>query len=385
MSRVARKFDYVMTSKTDSSKPSLFKPVQQNALVEALFASIGDGAIATDEFGKVIRINAAALQILGYRESEMVGQWFPRKVIALTEKDEPVDLMERAITKAFLTGEAISEKTYYQRKNGQKVPVTATVSPIILEDKPIGAINIFRDITLEYEIDRMKSDFISLASHQLRTPLSSINMYSQMLFAGYMGELTEKQRSPLRTIVESAERMSQLINTLLNVTRIENGSIVVNHKRVNMNEITEEVVEELRMEASDKNIKFEFHAATSSALAHTDPLIMKEILTNLIANAIKYTPRNGSVSVSLRTRNQKILFSVADTGVGIPRYSQENIFSKFFRAPNVMRGETSGTGLGLYMVKGMADRLGAYVWFESELGKGSTFYLSMPTTAGPVA
>lgn len=379
MSRSTRKHDSSMDSKAEVSKLTLFESAQENALVEALFASIGDGAIATDEFGKIMRINAAALKILGYEEAEIIGQWFPRIVVSLNEKGEPIELIDRSITRAFLTGQAINEKSYYRRKNRQKIPVSLTASPIILEDKPMGAIIIFRDVTLEYEIDRMKSDFISLASHQLRTPLSSINMYSQMLYAGYMGEISDKQRAPLRTIIESAERMSQLINTLLNITRIENGTIVVSHKRIDLNDLSEEIVEEMRIEAENKNLEFVFRPSVSQPLVRTDRLIMKEILTNLISNAIKYTPRSGSVIVSIRMKKQKVEFSVKDNGVGIPSYSKENIFSKFFRAPNVMRGETSGTGLGLYLVKGMAERLGADVWFESELGKGSTFYLSIPT------
>lgn len=379
MSQNAKKSNEIRKSKVDTPKLTLFESAQENALVESLFASIGDGAIATDEFGKVVRINAAALKILGYEESEIIGKWFPRMVIALDDKGEPIELIDRAITRAFLSGTSMTEKSYYQRKNGQKVPVSINASPIILEGKPMGAIIIFRDITLEYEIDRMKSDFISLASHQLRTPLSSINMYSQMLYAGYMGEISEKQRAPLRTIIESAERMSQLINTLLNITRIENGTIVVTHKRIDMNELVEEIVDELRIEAENKELKYMFRPALSQPLVRTDRLIMKEILTNLISNAIKYTPCGGSVKVAVRALKHKVEFRVTDTGVGIPNYSQNNIFGKFFRAPNVMRGETTGTGLGLYLVKGMADRLGAEVWFDSELGNGSTFYLTLPT------
>lgn len=376
-SRVPRKFEVSITSKVNPPKPTLFASAQEDALVEALFASIGNGAIATDEFGKIMRINDKALQILGFRRSELLGQWYPRKIVAFTEENEEVELIDRAITKAFLTGEAVSEKTYYRRKNGQKVPVAETVSPIILEEKPVGAINILRDITLEYEVDRMKSDFISLASHQLRTPLSSINMYSQMLSGGYMGKLTEQQQVPIRTIVDAAQRMSQLINTLLNVTRIENGTIIVNQKRIDMNALTIEVVNELRIEATSKSIALDFIPTKQPALVRTDRLIMKEIVTNLVANAIKYTPKRGSITISISIRKKEVTFCVADTGVGIPTYSQDKIFSKFFRAPNVMQRETTGTGLGLYMVKGMADRLGAKVWFDSELGKGSSFYLSL--------
>lgn len=360
------------------SKSTLFSSAQEDALVESLFASIGDGAIATDEFGKIMRINSAALKILGFHKVEMLGQWLPRIVVSVTENDEPVELIDRTITKAFLIGQSVAEKAYYLRKDGHKIPVSVNASPIILGGKPKGAIIIFRDITLEYEVDRMKSDFISLASHQLRTPLSSINMYAQMLYAGYMGELTEKQRAAIRTITDSAERMSQLINTLLNITRIENGTIIVGHKRIDMNALSEEIVDEMRVDAEAKLIKLTFHASQRPPMAQTDRIIMKEILSNLISNAIKYTPISGAVRVSLKILKHKIILSVADTGIGIPSFSKDSIFSKFFRAPNVMRGETTGTGLGLYLVKGMAEQLGAEVWFDSELGEGSTFYLSIP-------
>lgn len=371
------------TTSTTRARPTLFSSAQENALVEALFASIGNGAIATDEFGKIMRINAAALKILGFSESEMLGEWFPRKIISVTENDEELELIDRTITKAFLTGQAVSERAYYLRKNGRKVPVAVTVSPIILEGKPIGAISIFRDITFEAEVDRMKTDFISLASHQLRTPISSINMYAQMLNSGYMGELTEKQRAPMQTIVDAAGRMSQVVNTLLNITRIENGSLSITYRRIDMVILIQEVVEELRLEADSKEITFTFRTPSQPLLVRTDRLIMKEMLTNLIANAIKYTPVHGSVTISVRLHKKEVVFSVADTGVGIPRYSQGNIFSKFFRAPNAMRRETSGTGLGLYLVKSMADRLNVKVWFDSEPGEGSTFYLSLPATTGP--
>lgn len=138
---------------------------EQQALAEALFTSIGDGAIATDEYGKITRVNPTALRILGYTEKEVVGSWFPKKIVALTPQGNPITLIDRPITKAFLTGKTIIEKTYYRKKNGQKIPVAITVSPIVLEGRPVGAIEVFRDITLEYEVDRMKSDFISLAPH----------------------------------------------------------------------------------------------------------------------------------------------------------------------------------------------------------------------------
>src|SRR5665213_3577530 len=172
---------------------------EQRAEAEALFTSIGDGAISTDEFGRITRVNPAAQELLGYSEEELIGAWFPKKIVAVTAEDKPITLIDRPITKAFLTGKPIAEKTYYRRKNGQKIALAINASPILLNGKPpLGAIEVFRDITLEQEIDRMKSEFISLASHQLRTPLSAIKTYTHMLYDGYMGDVSAPQKKSLR-------------------------------------------------------------------------------------------------------------------------------------------------------------------------------------------
>jgi len=351
----------------------------QRALAEALFTSIGDGAIATDQFGKITRINPTALRILGYAEKEVLGSWFPKKIVALNEHDEAVNLIDRPITKAFLTGKTVTEKMYYRKKNGYKVPVAATVSPVILDNKPVGAVEVFRDITLEYEIDRMKSDFISLASHQLRTPLSAIKTYSHMLLDGYMGDVNDPQRKSLRTILSAANRMNELISTLLNITRIESGSIAITPKMVNIEHLAEEVNKEHHLPASDKNISLSVTKQGSQPpIIKTDTLIVKEVLSNLVSNAIKYTHDGGSVVIHINSRTRDLMLSVEDNGLGIPKYSQEHVFTKFFRAHNVVKQETSGTGLGLYLVKGLLESIGGKIWFESREGKGTTFYITLP-------
>jgi PAS domain S-box-containing protein len=362
-----------------SANNPIISTLTQQAAAEAMFASIGDGAISTDEFGKITQVNPVAQQILGFKESELVGKWFPKQIVAVTEDEIPVNMIDRPITRAFLTGLPVSEKMFYRRKNGQIVPVSISVSPILLDSKPIGAIQVFRDITREQEIDRMKSEFISLASHQLRTPLSAIKTYSHMLVDGYMGEITPAQKKSLRTIISATNRMNELISTLLNITRIESGTIAVSPKLLQMNKVVDEVLHELSLMAADKSINLSLTPAPKAATAvHTDSLILKEIITNLVSNAIKYTPDNGSVTVSIRSRAHDIQVSVTDTGWGIPKYAQDQIFSKFFRAHNIVKRETTGTGLGLYLVKGLLDRLGGKIWFESEESKGTVFSFSLP-------
>lgn len=352
---------------------------EQQAENEALFTSIGDGAISTDEFGRITRVNPAAQQLLGFTEKELLGTWFPKKIVAVTEDDVPINLIDRPITKAFLTGKPIVTKAYYRHQDGHRFPVAITVSPILLAGKPLGAIEVFRDIALEQEVDRMKSEFISLASHQLRTPLSAIKTYTHMLNDGYMGELNEAQKKSLTTIINASDRMNELISTLLNITRMESGSIAINPRLIQLEKIVHEVLKELSLAAMPKGITLAFKPPPGKPTTiKTDALIFKEVLSNLVSNAIKYTPAGGKVRVKLTARPADVLVQVTDSGWGIPKFSQDQVFSKFFRAQNVVKRETTGTGLGLYLVKGLLDALGGEIWFTSREGKGTTFAFTLP-------
>lgn len=352
---------------------------EQRAEAEVLFTSIGDGAIATDEFGKITRVNPAAVAMLGFSQEELLGHWFPKRVVAVNENNEPVNLIDRSITKAFLTGKTVSDKMIYRRKDGKRIPVAVTVSPILSDGKPLGAVEVFRDITLEQEVDRMKSEFISLASHQLRTPLSAIKTYSHMLSEGYMGKLNEDQKKALNTIIGASNRMNELISTLLNITRIESGTIAYNPKLFKLSDVISELLPELSLMAKSKEIELSLVTRGKASLKiKTDPLIVKEVVMNLTSNAIKYTPENGQVSIVLHTRRADIMVQIKDSGWGIPKQSQDQVFSKFFRAQNIVKRETTGTGLGLYLVKGLVDTLGGKIWFKSEEGKGTSFYFTLP-------
>lgn len=345
---------------------------------EALFSSIGDGAVATDEFGHITRINPKALSLLGLTYEEAIGEWFPRVIRILKADGSALPLIERPIVRMFLTGQIISEKVQYITKEGRTIPVSVTVSPIMYEGRPVGAVEVFRDVTLENEIDRMKSEFISLASHQLRTPLSTIQTYTHMLDEGYMGTVSTEQARALQTILTATSTMNELIGMLLNIARIESGSIAVNNTLLDAGLIIHDVVKQLSMNAQNKKITVTFVEPKNPITLSADSLIVKEILLNLIGNAIKYTPHNGNVTVRIRARGNDVLFTVQDNGVGIPQASQDKIFGKFFRAQNVIKQETTGTGLGLYVVKGLVLTLHGRVWFKSEENEGTTFYVSLP-------
>ena len=357
------------------------KTIRESREAEALFASMGDGAITTDEYGRITRINKPALKILGYHRTEIIGQPFLKMIKAETLEGKNVNIINRPITKAFLTGKPASGKLNYLTKQGTLVSVDINVSPLMVGNKPVGAIEVFRDITKEIEIDQMKSDFISLASHQLRTPLSAIKTYTHMLNDGYMGKLNPAQKSSLNTIINATNRMNEIISTLLNITKIESGSITVNYKMVNLEEIISEILPEIHIMADTKAINFKFNIDEKQPIIiKTDALIIKEIINNLVSNAIKYTPDNGRVSLSIKASPKYIIIEVSDNGWGIPEDAKDKVFSKFFRGSNIINKETNGTGLGLYLVKGLLDSINGKISYKSHKGKGTTFRVTLKKT-----
>lgn len=350
---------------------------QERAKADAIFLGIGDGALVTDDHGNISRVNAVLAAMLGYKPSELLGKWYPKAVMALQDSGEPMSLMERPISKALLTGKPASGRFFVRRKNGTLIPITVTSSPIVMDNRPIGTIQIFKDISLEYEVDKMKSEFISIASHQLRTPLTAITTNAHMLADGYVGNLSEQQQAFMDNILFSAERMHELISTLLNITRIEAGKIAVSPVPTKLDVLAHEINQELSIKIAEKNQKLTSSLSAVKPVL-SDPLLIREVMANLLSNAVKYTPPGGDITVSLDDGRDDIIYSVKDTGYGIPKDQQDRIFTKFFRADNIISKENVGTGLGLYMVKGIAENLEAKLWFESKESSGTTFYFAVP-------
>lgn len=353
-------------------------PHSDTAKLEALVGSIGEGVIATDEKGFITRVNQAALDLLGYRRPEAVGQRFLEKIVAVHDNGKAISAYDRPITRAFLTGQTIHTRTTYRRKDGSTVPVAISVSPIIFENRPIGAIEVCRNLTEELQNEKLKSDFISIASHQLRTPLSAINMYTHMLQNGLAGELTGQQLAFTKIILTSVTRMNELIDTLLNITRIEAGNLTIKPKPTQLGDLLREIIIEFLPAAEAKELTLVSDIPLEVPEVVTDALLVREIYVNLISNAIKYTPEGGTVSVELRANKTTVTTTVRDTGYGIPQASQKYIFTKFFRAENITTQDVSGTGLGLYLTKTLADAMGGELWFKSHENTGSAFTFSLP-------
>ncbi|MFC1645377.1 PAS domain-containing protein, partial [Patescibacteria group bacterium] len=233
------------------------------------------------------------------------------------------------------------------------------------------------DVTIEQEIDKAKTEFVSLASHQLRTPLSSMGWNAQMLLAGDAGELTEEQKEFIEEIYGSSQIMNNLVNALLNTSRIDLGTFSIEPEDINFEEIARSVLKELEPQIKEKkqNLEENFEKLP---LISADPQLLRIVFQNLLSNAIKYTPEDGKIGVSISKKDNDVLIVISDTGYGIPKKQQQKIFSKLFRAENIISKDVEGTGLGLYIVKAIIDVSGGKIWFESEENKGATFYVTIP-------
>lgn len=361
------------------------KDIKQDKIKdEALLESIGDGVVATDQNGKVIVINKSAEDLLGVTKIELIGKSFIRVVSQEDAQGNKIPDKLRPITLA-LSSEAttttITTATYYfVRKNGTKFPAAITVTPFILDLKTVGAIIVFRDITKEKEIDKAKTEFVSLASHQLRTPLTTVSWYAEMILKGDVGKIIPEQRKYLEEIYRGNQRMIELVNTLLDVSRIELGTFIIKPTLTDIIALAQSVADEQKPEIKKKKLIIVENFSQDVPVFSTDPKLLRMIFQNLLINAVEYTPPGGKIEfgISLDKGKKEIQIKISDTGYGIPKDQQHKIFTKLFRADNVREKDTDGTGLGLYIVKSIVENFGGKIWFESEENKGTTFYVTLP-------
>ncbi len=352
---------------------------EANVKSEAILSSIGDGIIATDNEGKVIIINGSAENMLGWSAKTIIGK-LVTNLIPIEDGDEnPVPTEKRPMAQALLTSKKVSSNIYYYiRKNGKRFAAGITVTPIILNKKTIGVIEVFRDITKERKIDKAKTEFVSLSSHQLRTPLSAVSWYTEMLLAGDAGKINDTQKKYLEEIYHGNKRMIELVNALLNVSRIELGTLAIEPQPTKITSVADSVLGELVPKIKNKSLKIIKDYDPELPKINIDPKIMRIVFQNLLSNAVKFTPVKGSITAIIKKQKASVLIKIEDTGYGIPKDEQEKMFTKFFRADNVREKETEGTGLGLYIVKSAVEQSGGTIEFESVENKGTTFYIKLP-------
>jgi len=238
--------------------------------------------------------------------------------------------------------------------------------------------SIISEVERMARLNKMKSEFVSVASHQLRTPLSAIRWETELLISKFGNGLTEKQRSGIESINMLSSRMTRLVSDLLDVARIDQGRLILKKEMVNLNEITKETINEILPLADAKNTSIIFKEDINMPRIFGDSQKLKIAIENIISNSVKYTIGKGKVDISIEKNDGFVIFSSKDNGVGIPEEQQSQVFNKFFRSDNVVKYQTEGTGLGLYIAKNIVEQLGGKMWFSSKEGIGSIFSFSLP-------
>lgn len=226
------------------------------------------------------------------------------------------------------------------------------------------------------EANRLKSEFVSIASHQLRSPLSNLKLALEFLRSGRAGKINKQQSEYFKILKENTARMIELVSSLLTVSRIEQGKLLMHKSEFSLEDLTKEIIS--RISLLTLKIKIRMEAAKDIPRAFADPSQIKLVIENLLDNAIRYSNGNGDVEVKISSRKKELTLEVKDKGVGIPKKDQKHIYQKFFRSSNALRHRTQGSGLGLYIAKSIIEKSGGKLKFESIENKGSTFWFTIP-------
>ncbi len=347
--------------------------------IEAIVSNFVDPIMVLDTEGKIILFNPSAENIFGL-SNNVYGKKFPKKDNYSMKNIKELIKYEYSVKVAEelkIDNDSIEEVVINNGDGEQTYKVTT--SGVIGKNKEnLGTMKIFYNLTREKMIDKLKSEFISIAAHQLRTPLSAIKWSIKMILDGDAGELNEEQSEILTKGYESNERIIILVNDMLNVSRIEEGRFGYSFEMSNFHEVFDQVAMNLAPKIKEADLKFDVSIPDEVPDIYMDKSKMTMVLQNLLENAVKYTQSHGKLSLSLEVEDKFIKARVKDNGVGIPKEDQVKLFSKFFRASNVIKLQTEGSGLGLFIVKNVVEKHGGKIVCNSEEGIGTEFIVTLP-------
>lgn len=344
---------------------------------KAILANIGDGLIVTDNTGRIVLMNQVAQNLLLCDLKDVAGKHMTDIVFVDDEQDQKIPFESLPLSLALKSNRKVSGTYYYKRCDNTKFPAAVTVTPLVMSKGIVGSVEIFRDITHEKELDLAKDEFISLVSHELRTPMTAVKGLVSMMLKGDYGEVSEQFKQPLINVYTSSERQIHLINDLLNISRLQTGRIKYTLSDFSLEKVTKEVSGSLQALAQQKRITLSVEEG-GETLIQGDDIWVKEILNNLIGNAVKFTT-TGGVKVTYRLEGNQAMVVVTDTGRGIPQEDQSKLFGKFEQLTSPAMGKSIGSGLGLYISREVARKMGGDVYLENSTPEqGSTFVLVLP-------
>lgn len=351
---------------------------------EIVINAIGDGVIAIDSQGVIQLINPAGQELLGWGKQDALMLNY-KSVLQMTDQNNHEVAPENdPIRQVLNTNQQMrSNNLIILTKSGKKINASIVVSPI--GESGNGVITVFSDITKQKAEEREQAEFISTASHEMRTPVASIEGYLGLALNPNTAKIDEKARDFILKAHEAAQHLGRLFQDLLDVSKSEDGRMTSIPKVVDMTVFTQTIVQGLAPKAQEKGLKLVYVPSENDGVRKIAPVYfvnqdndhIREVLDNLIENGIKYTPK-GEVTVDINGTDDKVIVSVKDTGLGIPAEDIPHLFQKFYRVDNIDRQAIGGTGLGLFLCRRLAEAMGGRLWVESVYTKGSTFFFELP-------
>lgn len=346
--------------------------------IERLLHSLSEGVLAVEESGLIWLCNTAAEQTLGTKKEHLMSKHID-EVFKVYKDHQQIKFMN-------YTKQENKENNWFEINTD-----TANKKVLSLMTAPIqvgtlgqsGWVVTFSDVTKEAQLESMKLDFVSMAAHELRTPLTSIRGYSSLLNDELSQTGSDTAKGYISKLKISANNLGDLIENLLNVSRIERNMFEIETQPTELTKIIDTVITALSQQAEIKHITLQFNRPQDTTpLVWADAFRISQVVTNLLANAINYTQENGNISIALQKNEHELQVSVADNGPGIPQDALPKLFTKFFRVSGVLEQGSKGTGLGLYITKSIIEMHHGRIWAESEFGKGATFIFTLPIAEG---
>lgn len=362
-------------------------------LAEIALAAIHDGVVITNRDGVIQFINPAAVIMTGCGSAEnAVNLDYGLLIKIETKEGRELADSENPLIQAMKTGQPLERfvACLVVKSSGKRIPIAIAVAIASGEKNRIIT---FRDVTKELVEDSEQAEFVSTASHEMRTPVASIEGYLSLALNPQTATIDERARGYLNAAHDASQHLGKLFRDLLDATKLEDGHLRPHFEPVEMVGLTKQIADSYMVAAKNAKLNYQFGANKSRSVSevrkldqvvygYVDVDFMREILANLIENAIKYTPAGGSIYINTLGDGDRVLVNVTDTGIGISSDDIHHIFQKFYRADNSDTRTIGGTGLGLYIVKQRVEAMGGRVWAESAFGEGSTFYVSLPRISG---
>jgi len=337
---------------------------------------LSDGVLVSDRNRRVVLVNPAFLHLIGYHGEAVNGS----SIDELRAGTELVGMIEETLTMPADTYTEITEELSWKSGDDTRI-LLAKCTPFRNRNREtIGTVTVLNDITALKQLDRMKSDFVSLVSHEVRSPMNSLMMQIQVILDGLAGDLTDKQREILTRAYQKMEGLTEMVSELLDLSRIESGLISREKEQMDFSALLREQVDFHTAGAADKDISLDLAIDGTLPAVFANKRGMEEVLTNLITNAIKYSPNGSSVTITARMENEYLRLVVQDNGFGIPEEDLERVFDRFYRVKDENTRTQQGTGLGLSLVKSIVESHHGSIKVASKLGEGTAFTILIPTT-----